>query len=200
MIWLRAALTLAVAALGSQALAKRQLIKWLTAGLLPWSCTEWKGLDAKALAERRREKERKWTVSRVLLSVPSEAYQAGDPRFFSARLIIDWEDNSAREGTRDGAHALGIKVSRPHLQALLSKRPGRNKKAGVVPDRNKKVGPQMRRVLHELKKIYPRGKVPDYISTEEMRARISASLENDSRNRGLAAPSWDTVNRALGRA
>jgi len=104
--------------------------------------------------------------------------------------MIDWEDSCAREGASDGAQALGIKVSRTHLRALL---PG-------VPDGNEKVGAQMRRVLEALKKLYPPdGKVPDDVSTEAVRARVDEELAPDSRNRGLAAPSWDTVNRALGR-
>ena len=112
------------------------------------------------------------------------------PRFWSAKLRIDWEDNAADEVRRHGAQALGIRVSRTHLRALL---PG-------VPDGNEKVGPQRRRVLQVLKKLFPpHGKVPDDVSTEVVRGRVNEELAADSRNRGLAAPSWDTVNRALGR-
>jgi hypothetical protein len=101
MIWLRDALALALEALGSAALAKERLRKWLAAGELPWSCMEWKGLDAEGLAQKRREQlnaERlavKRGVGRVIYSLPSAAYYSGDPRFWSATLGIDWEDNGA---------------------------------------------------------------------------------------------------------
>ena len=50
-IWLREALALAVAALGSVALAQERLIEWLAAGKLPWSCMSWWGLDAEGIAK-----------------------------------------------------------------------------------------------------------------------------------------------------
>ena len=42
-LWLRDALDLATAALGSRALAKERLMEWLAAGKLPWSCMSWEG-------------------------------------------------------------------------------------------------------------------------------------------------------------
>ena len=58
----------------------------------------------------------------------------------------------------------------------------------------------MRRVLPVLKKLYPPdGKAPDDVPTEDVRALVNKKLADDSKNRGLADPSWDTVNRALGR-
>ena len=58
----------------------------------------------------------------------------------------------------------------------------------------------MRRVLQALKKLYPPdGKVSADVSTKSVRARVSEELAVDSKNQGLAVPSWDTVNRALGR-
>jgi hypothetical protein len=58
---------------------------------------------------------------------------------------------------------------------------------------------QTRRVRKTLPKLYPDGEVPDDVPTETVRGRVAKELETDSNNRGLAAPSWDTVNRALGR-
>jgi len=56
-------------------------------------------------------------------------------------------------------------------------------------------------VLNALKAIYPPdGKVPSDVSTSVVRGRVADELSVDSRNRGLADPSWETVNRALNRA
>jgi hypothetical protein len=121
------------------------------------------------------------------------------PEFWrSAR--IDYSEGSAREAYRivvfDGrdlpatTECYGIWLSRAHVLALL---PG-------VPRETKRDGRQMRRVLPALKKLYPPdGKAPDDVSTEAARARVNQELAVDSKNRGLAAASWDTVNRALGR-
>jgi hypothetical protein len=192
-IWLREALALAVAALGSVALAKKRLTEWLAAGKVPWVCMSWEGLDAEGVAKLKRESRE----GPLLLFppragyYPSAAYYPGDPQFWSAGLKINWEDDEAHEPfVINGAQALGIKVSRAHVQALL---PG-------VPRENKQVGPQMRRVLPVLKKLYPpHGKVPDDVPTEVVRARVNTELAADTRMQELAAPSWDTVNRALGR-
>jgi hypothetical protein len=109
-IWLREALALAVAVLGSAALAKEQLKEWLAAGKVPWSCMSWVGRAAEGIVD--------------LLNLGSVAYYPGDPQFWGAgHLNIDWEDNGARERRAGGAHALGIKVSRAHVLALLPKEP-----------------------------------------------------------------------------
>ncbi len=58
----------------------------------------------------------------------------------------------------------------------------------------------MHRVQRALKKLYPpEGQVPDDVSTKVVQGQVAAELATDNRNRELAAPSWDTVNRALGR-
>ena len=54
-IWLRDALALAVAALGSEALAKERLTEWLAAGELPWTCMQWNGLDAEGIAKLKQK-------------------------------------------------------------------------------------------------------------------------------------------------
>jgi hypothetical protein len=142
-LWLRDALVFATEHLGSEALAKKRLREWLVAGKVPWSCMEWKGLDAEQLAKRRREKEQKWDTSGVHLSVPSAAYHQGDPRFWSARLVIDWEDNGARELARDGAQALGIRVSSTHLSALL---PNESRENGKVTGAGQWITAEVRRM------------------------------------------------------
>ena len=119
-IWLREALRLAIAALGSVALAKEQLREWLAAGKLPWDCMKWEGLDAEGIARLERESR---TGSIVFINIPSAVYHRGDPQFWSTGLKIDWEDNRAREAAIAGAQALGIKVSRTHLLELLPKEP-----------------------------------------------------------------------------
>ena len=87
-IWLREALALAFAALGSWVLAKEQLTEWLAAGKLPWSCMSWRGLNAEGLAEKRREKldaerlaekrRERGIMWEVLSLLPSAAYCSGD--------------------------------------------------------------------------------------------------------------------------
>jgi len=193
-MWLRDALEQAGASLGSKALAKDQLIEWLAAGTLPWSCTSWKGLDEEGIARRRREKERKWKVSGVLLSAPSAGFHAGDPRFFRVRVIIDWEDNTAREGMRAGAQALGIKVSPTHLLALLPKE---------SHEREQLVG-AARWVAAEARRMKAAGEVPDRIShfalalanrmrkaaatNKSIRPIKSTSIKNRLREWGLWPP------------
>jgi hypothetical protein len=126
-IWLRDALTLAAATFGSVALAKEQLTEWLAAGKMPWSCMSWRGLDAEGIAKLKRENRENSVGSIFLIGIPRAAYYRGGTQFWSARLKIDWEDNWARETFAiDGAQALGIKVSRMHLLALLPEEPRRD--------------------------------------------------------------------------
>ena len=66
------------------------------------------------------QKNRGWIVLHIF---PSVAYHEGDPQFWRANLNIDWEENGAREKATGGARALGIKVSREHLVALLPEEP-----------------------------------------------------------------------------
>jgi len=129
-IWLREGLTLAVNALGSEALAKARLRKWLVAGDLPWDCKEWEGPDAAAIARLKREREEKNIFSPVpppastgfvLRNIPEVPYAKGDPRFWEV-AEADWDDNTARD-TATGARAWGITVSRAHLFALLPQPP-----------------------------------------------------------------------------
>jgi hypothetical protein len=113
-------------------LAKERLTEWLAAGKVPWTCMSWKGLDAKGLAKLKREalREREglgplglWRPNLSAVFLPSAAYYPGDPQFWNAdSLKIDWDDDGAYESSRllsNGAQALGIKVSRAHLQAIL---------------------------------------------------------------------------------
>jgi hypothetical protein len=209
-IWLRAALALAVEALGTVELAKKQLIEWLAAGKLPWSCMKWKGLTAEEIAKA----EQQLRGGLIIHILPSAAYHEGDPEFWGVRAVrlqIDWEDNAAREPLTGGAQALGIKVSRTHLLTLLPGGLRKNKKVHALsgaarPQQHRiraetgRPGPQMRRVLPVLKRLFPpHGKAPDDVPTEAVRALVNKELAGDSRNRELAAASWDTVNRALGR-
>jgi len=61
-------------------------------------------------------------------------------------------------------------------------------------------GPQIRRALALLPKLYPPdGKVPADVSTEEVRGRVNTELASDSELTGKAEISWHTMNRALGR-
>ena len=115
-VWLRDALDLAAAALGSRALAKGRLTEWLAAGKLPWSCMSWEGLDAAAIARLRQE----LTVAGIMSVAPSAPYYNGDPKFWGTSLVeIDWGDNAAYETVFviDGARARGME--RPPAAASL---------------------------------------------------------------------------------
>ena len=212
-IWLHEALALAVEALGSVALAKAQLTEWMAAGKLPWSCTSWKGLDQEDLTKRRREKERLWKKKRILLALPKAAYYPGDPRFWSARgLWIDWEDNVARELARDGAQALGIRVSRSHLLALLHEGPGEREEArGAAPlvggnkaaptKRKAKAQPDQDRARWAILQLYPKDSypsgVPDTVSPGTLHRAVADKLaEHEPAKLKLPVPSVRTVQRA----
>lgn len=104
-VWLRDALDLAAAALGSRALAKGRLTEWLAAGKLPWSCMSWEGLDAAAIARLRQELR----VAGIMSVAPLAPYYNGDPKFWGTSLVeIDWADNAAYD-----------KVPRARLLALF---------------------------------------------------------------------------------
>ena len=79
-IWLRDTLQLAVAALGSVALAKELLTEWLAAGKLPWDCMSWDGLDEEGLAKRRREQEQQREREREQERVRSGSGSGGGDR------------------------------------------------------------------------------------------------------------------------
>ena len=76
-------------------------------------------LDAEGIARLDQENR----ASIVGYIIPSVAYHEGAPQFWRANLKIDWEDNGARQQATGGARALGIKVSREHLVALLPEDP-----------------------------------------------------------------------------
>jgi hypothetical protein len=130
-IWLREALALTIAAHGSVALAKERLTEWLAAGKVPWTCMSWRGLDAEGIAKLKREFSVGGSFVRSPAYIfPSAAYYSGDPQFWSAGLKIDWEGDGACElFVIDGAQALGIKVSRAHLLALLPEDPREHREA-----------------------------------------------------------------------
>ena len=96
-------------------LAKELLKEWLAAGKLPWSCMLWKGLDAEGIARLEHAKtggDRPSTSSHRLRTT-KVTLSSGAP------MLVFWEENGAREQATCGARALGIKVSRKHLVALL---------------------------------------------------------------------------------
>jgi hypothetical protein len=86
-VWLRKALDLAAAALGSGALAKERLTEWLAAGKLAWSGMSWEGLDAAGIAKLRRELR----AAGIMSVAAWAAYHNGDPQFWGSSLVeVDW--------------------------------------------------------------------------------------------------------------
>ena len=111
-IWLREALELAVATLGSVELAEERLMEWLAAGELPWSCMAWKGLSAEEIAREEGEAAAAGLLQKdgagrngavCHYTVPSAAYCQGDPSVLERRGRIDWEEN-ARTNLELAAH------------------------------------------------------------------------------------------------
>src|SRR5262249_38613163 len=118
--WLDDALRLAITSFGSEVLAKALLTKWLAVGRLPWSCMAWNARDEERLAEMEA---RAWDLGTAdLLNIPP-ACSEGEPEFWRADHTIRWEDNIASQNSVVGASALGVKVSREHLRALLPEEP-----------------------------------------------------------------------------
>ena len=159
------------------------------AGELPWSCTEWKGLDAEGIASLKRETGR-GHLGEAYIHIPSSAYHEGDPRFWRAGLKIDWEDKGADENATGGARASGIKVSRTHLLALLPEEPRSARKCtglacGSPPRRGAEARRRDPRDDHEMKGTRARLKIA---------AAADRSLRGSRGGRSKQAP-----NRASGR-
>jgi hypothetical protein len=170
-IWLREALALAVAALGSVALAKGRLTEWLAAGKVPWTCMSWEGLDAKDLAKLKQERDY-FAFSRLSIFAPSAAYYPGDPEFWNAIIKIDWEEDGAYELARlNGAHALGIKVSRTHLLELLPADPHKHEQ---VRGAGTWITAEVKR-MKEAKEIPPDIRITDLAHDLERRMRKAAA-------------------------
>src|SRR5262245_29671776 len=107
-IWLHDALKLATTCLGSVVLAKELLTEWLATGKLPWSCMAWNRRDEERLEEME---DRARDIGMFLRDIPP-ACREGEPEFWRAVQMIDWENNIASQHWNVGASALGIKVSR----------------------------------------------------------------------------------------
>ena len=172
------------------------------------ACMSWWGLDAEGIARLDQENR----VSIVGHIIPSVAYHEGDPQFWCAKLKIDWEDNGARQQATGGARALGIKVSREHLVALLPEEPrerveelGQTKpaepkslerKAGPTPE-----SPQSKRAERYIKKNFPRGTdgIPTAVICRKLAKDkdLQAELEKEDDPGGV--PSAAVINRVLGR-
>src|SRR5215510_5838825 len=120
-IWLREALNLAIPALGSEKLAKELLLEWMAAGKLPWSCLSWQAPHAQWIAMLEQLNSQ---LKFRRLPVASPADHEGDPQFWrTPGLIVDWEENEARDNALGGARASGIRLSRAHLLTLLPEEP-----------------------------------------------------------------------------
>ena len=176
-IWLREAFALAVAALGSVALAKGRLREWLAAGKVPWVCMSWEGLDAEGVAKLKREHS-VMGVTFGAVFIPSAAYYPGDPQFWNAGLKIDWEDDGAHEPARlNGAQALGIKVSHTHLLELLPEDP---RKREQVRGAGAWIAAEVKR-MKEAEEIPPDIRITDLARDLERRMHKAAASNNSIR-------------------
>ena len=180
-------MALAAVPLGSVVLAKKRLTEWLAAGEVPWSCMSWKGLDAEGIADKKRRNSEGVVF---FVDIVSVAYHPGDPQFWRAGLNIDWEDNGARERGTYGAQALGIKVSRAHLIALLPEDPHKNEQvrgAGVW-------------IAAEVKRMKEAGDIPDGIGITEFSRELARRMKKAAAtdHRPIKARSIENGLRAWG--
>jgi hypothetical protein len=188
-IWLRDALTMAAGALKSEVLAKGLLTAWLGSGELPWSCLVWKAPSAESIATMRQ------VVDAGMLSIryiPLAAYQEGEPEFWRALLAIDWENNLAYESGVFGATALGIKVSREHLLALLPQEPHEGEQvhgAGVW-------------IVAEVKRMKDANEIPPGIRISELARSLERKMQktaaSDKSIRRIKAKSIENMLRTYG--
>ena len=209
-IWLHDALMLAISRFGSELLAKALLTDWLAAGKLPWSCMAWNPLDEEGVAELE---DRARDVGMLLRNIPP-ACREGEPEFWRFDHTIAWEDNIASQNSVVGARALGIKVSREHLLALLPEEPReRVEKPEPEPTRPAEPAllkpaaeptpesPQSKRAWRYIKKHYPDG--TERVSTPTIFRKLAkdkdlqAELEKEGGPWGV--PSAAVINRVLGR-
>jgi hypothetical protein len=211
-IWLHDALILAITRFGSVVLAKALLTEWLAAGKLPWSCVAWKSLDVEGLAELE---ERARDVMMSPRNIPP-ACREGEPEFWRADHTISWEDNMADQNSVVGARALGIKVSREHLLALLPEEPrecieelGQTQPAerellepkarSTSTAVSKKKRPQSERAERYIEKNFPGG--TEGITTAKIREELAkdGDLQAELNERGRKLFSATVINRVLGR-
>jgi hypothetical protein len=70
--------------------------------------------------------------------------------------------------------------------------------AAMPPEIERPKGAQADRVLRVLPELYsPHGVVPLGIPIETVRGKVAAKLTEDSRQKGLADPGWDVVDRCV---
>jgi hypothetical protein len=101
----------------------------------------------------------------------------------------------------DGRVYREVRFPRLKVKKLWAKSPQLPDEERDGPRKNGNAGVQQRRVLPVLKKLYPPdGKVPDDVPTETVRGLVNDELASENRRLGLREASWDSVNRALGRA
>ena len=148
-IWLREALALAAAALGSVVLAKRRLMEWLAAGKLPWSCMSWKGRCGRhsegGSETQGRVHHPHYPIGRVSRWRPQVL---GWP----IRLQIDWEEQYGTRAGTGGAKAWGSRCrvrtsSRccPKSHASTRRRRGRpSQRTGRLGQNQNMIGIQSR--------------------------------------------------------
>jgi hypothetical protein len=183
-IWLHDALMLAIPRFGSVVLAEIRLKEWLAAGELPWSCMQWDGLDAEGIARLDQENR----VSIVGYIIPSVAYHEGDPQFWRANYKIYWKQNWARQQATGGARALGIKVSREHLVALV---PDESREGEEVHGAGAWIAAEAKR-MKDANEISPDIGISDFARELEGRLQKAATT-----NKSLRPIKWRSIKNKL---
>ena len=214
-ILLSVALELAVAALGSVKLAKKLLVEWMASGELPWTCIAWKGPVAEVIALVEQMNR----MGKTYVPVASPAYRKGDPEFLRANPAIDWENNTAHDNALGGAEALGIKVSRTHLIALLPKGPRERAETPepTKPEEREKLEPKAallqprereeaqgagKWIAADIERMKKANKIsPDITITElsrQLERRMTTAAERDKSIRPIKARSIENLLRVYG--
>ena len=165
-IWLHDALMLAIPRFGSVVLAKALLTEWLAAGKLPWSCMAWNPLDVEGIAELEDRARDVGMFLRISHPHAARASLSSGASIIRSAGKTTWRSQNSVVGAR----ALGIKVSREHLLALLPEEPReRVEKPEPEPTRPAEPAllkpaakptpesPQSKRAWRYIKKHYPDG-------------------------------------------
>ena len=132
-----------------------------------------------------RPKNRVWIVGYI---IPSVAYHEGDPQFWRANLKIYWKQNGARQQATGGARALGIKVSREHLVALV---PDESREGEEVHGAGAWIAAEAKR-MKDANEISPDIGISDFARELERRLQKAATT-----NKSLRPIKWRSIKNKL---
>jgi hypothetical protein len=140
----------------------------------------------------RRRQAKPAEIHHLDVAVTKEVYHLTAADLTTKPPVIDRSSHlSAADLTVDSPD-----IGKPTLNEVPS--PSRSRQhAQRQGDRVRKVLSQLRDEHGNLR--YPDGVVPDSVPTLAVTGQVAEALKPESRNLGLGDPSWEVVNRILGR-